>query len=134
MNWTVLGALAAVVVTLAACGDSGESTTAPTDTTANAQAQDAEAEATVRTAVAAIETYAVDNGGDYAGADIEQLAQIEPTLESASIDVTADATSYSLTVESASGNTFTIARDAKGEAAYTCAEPGAGDCPASGRW
>ncbi len=44
------------------------------------KAQDADAKAGVRTAQTAIETYATDNGGDYAGATAADLEAIEETL------------------------------------------------------
>ena len=44
------------------------------------KAQDADAKSGVRTAQTAIETYATDNGGDYTGATVADLEDIEPTL------------------------------------------------------
>src|SRR5215218_3617843 len=75
------------------------------------KAQDAEAKSTVKTAQTALETYATDNNGSYAGADRSKLKTIEPTLSSATsgsnsiTTLTVASTAYTITVTSASGNT-----------------------------
>ena len=105
------------------------------------KAQDAEAKSTVKTAQTALETYATDNNGSYAGADRAKLKQIEPTLSSASSGANAITTltvasnAYTLTVTSDSGNTFTIARDTAGSLTYPCTPSGGGGgCPGSQGW
>jgi hypothetical protein len=132
----VLSALA-----VAACGGDDDedeattqATTGATGTTgaAGAAPSDVEAQSTARTAQTALEVYYTDNTS-YAGADAAELAAIEPDLP-ADIEVEADAQSYTLTVPSETGNSFTIERDADGTVTHSCTEPGAGDCPESGEW
>src|ERR1051326_5433785 len=52
------------------------------------KAGDAEAKEYAHTAQVAIETYATDNDGSYAGATPDLLEDIEPTLQSADLAVT----------------------------------------------
>ena len=47
------------------------------------KANDASAKEAVRTAQTAIETYATDNGGSYAGATVADLRAVEPTVRPA---------------------------------------------------
>jgi type IV pilus assembly protein PilA len=102
------------------------------------KAQDAQAREAVRTAQTAIETYATDHDGSYAGADASSLMSIENTLTDAAITaVTADENGYSITVESTGGDpahTFTISRGNDGRTEYSCTEHGEGGCPSTGRW
>jgi type II secretory pathway pseudopilin PulG len=133
-TWTVVGALAAVMLALGACGGSGDSISSSASTSADASAQDAQAEATARTAQTVMETYATDQGGSYAGADTKALTQIEPKLDVSSINVTANSSAYSVTVNSDSGNTFTVARNSSGATKFICTDAGVGNCPASGDW
>ena len=131
----VLSALA-----LAACGGDDDdetttqATTGATGTTgaAGGTQSDVEAQSTARTAQTALEVYYTENVS-YAGADAAELAAIEPDLP-ADIEVEADAESYTLTVPSETGNSFTIERDADGTVTHSCTEPGAGDCPENGEW
>ena len=50
------------------------------------KAKDADAKAEVRTAQTAMETYATDNGGEYTGARLRRLKDIEPTLNDADLE------------------------------------------------
>jgi hypothetical protein len=110
-------------------GDSRAATMSPAET----QQADADAQAQARTAQTAIETFATDNSGQYTGATPAALQQIEATL-TAPLTVHAQAATYSLTVESETGTTFTVVRDPSGLTTYTCAPTGAGNCPQSGDW
>ncbi|MDX6588150.1 MAG: type pilus assembly protein PilA [Solirubrobacterales bacterium] len=101
------------------------------------KAKDADAKASVRTAQTAIETYATDNDGAYTDADTDALETIEPTLADAPNAVVVDSAGtkdYSLTVESSTGTTFTIARDVNGNTDLTCAPEETGGCPIGGDW
>lgn len=107
------------------------------------KAGDAKAKETAHSAQVAIETYATEHGGSYAGATPQDLHKIEPTLdqgtekagsegkefEGGSIAITnADGDGYEITVTSSTGNKFTIKND-KGAMSYPCTEGGKGGCP-----
>jgi prepilin-type N-terminal cleavage/methylation domain-containing protein len=99
------------------------------------KAQDADAKQTARSAAIAMETWSTEREGEYDGADQAGLIAIEPTLTGAPLLVASAAgEAYELSVTSASGNVFNIERQPSGEATLTCVQPGAGGCPASGRW
>jgi type IV pilus assembly protein PilA len=107
------------------------------------KAYDASAKSQVRTAQTAMETYATDNNGSYAGATKAALVTIEPTLAdtgSATLGAPGGlgATAYSISsVAANTGDTFTIANNA-GVVTRTCtAGTGGGQpggCPSSGNW
>jgi type IV pilus assembly protein PilA len=91
------------------------------------KATDAEAKSGVRTAQTAIETWATDNSGEYGAGAAEptaaELQAIEPTLNDVTLEEpesTAD--SYTVTVESGTGNTFSIARANTGIVTYPCTQ------------
>ena len=106
------------------------------------KARDADAKESVRTGQTAIETYATDNGSNgYAGAAAAVKAAmqtIEPTLNDSpgsSLVVSGnDQDEYTLTVTSATGNTFAITRTNTGATTYTCNPPSTDGCPAGGNW
>ena len=106
------------------------------------KARDADAKAQARTAQTAMETYATDNNGSYAGvaADGAELKTIEPTLNDATLAVTSAAGGYTVTATSDTTNTFTIERfdgsgtEAEGTTALTCLAVGNGGCPSDGTW
>jgi type IV pilus assembly protein PilA len=98
------------------------------------KARDADAKADARTAQTAIETYATDNNGSYADASPEALRDIEATLNDADIAVNSTVSTYEITATSATGNTFTIARNADGETSFDCTEHNQGGCPQGGNW
>jgi type IV pilus assembly protein PilA len=103
------------------------------------KANDADAKATAKTAQIAMETYATDNNGSYAAADVTKLKAIEPTLPAAAPLAVSGiaATTYTITVTSDTGTTFSIARAATGTVTYTCgpaANQGKGGCPTGGNW
>jgi type IV pilus assembly protein PilA len=102
-----------------------------------AKGQDAEAKTTVAVAAGAFEVYHQDHD-TFAGADVDALAAIEPTLEHArglAVDGTDEG--YSVSVDSASGHAgggpFTIERS-NTTTTRTCGAPGNGGCPSSGDW
>jgi type IV pilus assembly protein PilA len=104
------------------------------------KAQDSDAKVTARTAETAMETYATDHGGDYAGADADDLHAIEATLPdnaAGTLDVTVpgvDGGLYTVTAESDTGNTFSIERAADGTKTLTCETAGQDGCPEGGDW
>ena len=105
------------------------------------KAQDAEAKSIVKTAQTALETFATDNNGSYALADRAKLKTIEPTLSSATSGanaitlLTVATSSYTITVQSVSGNTFSIQRLSDGSLLHPCGTAGTGGCPAgTGGW
>jgi len=100
------------------------------------KAKDADAKAAVRTAQTAIETYSTDNDGSYAAATPALLVDVEETLSDveAELTVVSTADDYTLTVESDTGNTFSIARDDQGATTYDCTASGEGGFPTTGSW
>jgi type IV pilus assembly protein PilA len=105
------------------------------------KAQDASAKTTAKTAQTALETYSTDNNGSYASATRASLKAIEPTLSSASTGnnaistLTTTSNSYTITVTSASGDTFSIVRATDGSLTYPCTPTsGGGGCPGSQGW
>ena len=99
------------------------------------KAQDAEAKSTVKTAQTAMETYATDSNGSYAGATKALLDAIEPTLPDTASGAGSfalsglAATTYTITVTSDTATTFSIARAANGTLSYACSAGGKGGCP-----
>jgi type IV pilus assembly protein PilA len=108
------------------------------------KARDADAKALVRTAQTAMETYATDNQGSYAGATAATLITIEETLNEAdltapengdALSVTSTADTYSVTVDSQNTpNDFTISRAANGTVTLTCTVAASDGCPTGGNW
>ncbi len=98
------------------------------------KAGDAEAKSFAHSAQVAMETYATDNGGSYAGADAEEgapLIAIEPTLANATmaIDIPENTTNqYEVTITSDTTNTFSVANNA-GSLSFPCTNAGNGGCP-----
>jgi len=96
------------------------------------KAGDAKAKEYAHSAQVAIETYSTDNGGSYAGATVEKLEGIEPTLASAPglvVAVLGEGTGYKITVEgSKATQTFSINNEA-GTLTFPCTEKGVGGCP-----
>ncbi len=102
------------------------------------KAKDADAKSAARTAQTAIETYATDNGGSYAGATVAGLEGIESTLTDRVLEVTGPgvgdvptASEYTVTADSDTGNEFSITRAANGTTTLTCTAAGEGGCPAA---
>lgn len=88
---------------------------------------DADAKADARSVQTALETYAIDNDGAYTGADQTALSAIEGTINSipaADLTLTVGADTYTVTVDSKSGNTYSVARAASGAISNTCTGTG----------
>ena len=116
----ILGILAAIAI--------------PTFFNQREKAQDSDAKAMARAAQTAIETYATDRGGSYAGADTAALTAIEPTVQAGGTNavtvVAAGPNSYTVRAASATGRNFDIVR-AGGGFSFPCGGVGGG-CPAGG--
>jgi type IV pilus assembly protein PilA len=98
---------------------------------------DAQAKAAVRTAQTAIETYATENGGKYTEGAVAMdvvLEGIEPTLEEADLTVTPGDETYTVSVASDTGTSFSIARTAAEGVVFDCTDETKGGCPTGGDW
>jgi type IV pilus assembly protein PilA len=104
------------------------------------KAKDADAKESVRTAQTAIETYATDHGGKYvdssnASPTAADLVAIEQTLNNADLqDPVTTADSYTVQVDSETGNNFRISRDNQGNLTYECDNENEAGCPDGGVW
>lgn len=99
------------------------------------KAKDASAKSEARLASRALETYSTDNGGNFAGATVAKLIQLEPTISPSTTKLEdVEARSFTITSTSDTGNTFTIERGADGSELLSCATVGAGGCSTSGGW
>ncbi len=103
------------------------------------KADAAAAKTMARTAATAIETYASDNNGSYAGATLSALNSYEPSIAIAPgngaymTSVTPTANSYTLvSVAPGSGDQFTIINSPSGST-HACSPTGTGGCP-TGTW
>jgi type IV pilus assembly protein PilA len=108
------------------------------------KANDASAKELARTAQTTMETAAIDNSGSYVlMKEPKSLQEVEKSIPVAEVNGAAylsaakgEATSWTITAKAgaASGNTFTIARNAEGVVTRTCTTGGKGGCPASKEW
>ncbi len=99
------------------------------------KAGDARAKEYAHSAQVAMETFATDHGGSYAGADKAALEAIEPTLSNAPFKeakvASATETGYELImVGSKATQTFTI-KNVGGTLTFPCTTGGKGGCPAA---
>jgi type IV pilus assembly protein PilA len=107
------------------------------------KATDAQSKAAARTAETAMETFATEHGGSYAGATSANLHTIEPTLVVAGgganeiKEPVTTATTFSVTAASGTNpvHEFTIKREAGGVVKFSCTPLASGGCPpAPGDW
>jgi type IV pilus assembly protein PilA len=110
------------------------------------KARDAGAKEMAHTAQVAVETYATDNNGSYTAVDPAALNAIDNSLALAAgtpakpFLSTASAptdTTWTVTVTSPTGNTFTISRNATGALSYDCTVPAGNNragCPTGDKW
>ena len=100
------------------------------------KARDSRAKAVANAAEIAMESCMVDSLGLYNGCDVEALRALDPTLpKTPALQVTAKATSYTITVQSEpKTQTFLVKRSAKGALTFPCKKVGVGNCPESGFW
>jgi type IV pilus assembly protein PilA len=104
-----------------------------------ARAQDTEAKTSVRQGQTAMETFYTDNQTYVASK--AQLVDIEQSLAAAPNDsftiTSPTATSYTLTVTSKTGNSFSIAKATDGSVTRSCSRTGGtpkGGCPSTNSW
>lgn len=122
----ILGLLAAVAI--------------PAYFTQRDKALDADAKVEVRTVETALESYATDRNGNYAGATVDGLQAIEPSLNDvadANITLLTNGQAglrYRIAITSATGNQFWIRRRTDGSLNFLCDTAGTGGCPASAIW
>ena len=108
------------------------------------KAGDAKAKENAHSAQVAIETYATEHNGSYAGATAAELKVIEPTIVEATTTGTGEAakTSEGIKVTKATSNEYTIQSwssnnrvfeliNVKGTMTYPCS-PAGGGCPVGG--
>jgi type IV pilus assembly protein PilA len=101
------------------------------------KATDSQAKEFAHSAQVAIETYATENAGSYKAATTAILQGIEPTLKGAKALTVAEVEEgkgYKITVESNTGNTFSIERNGESKTFLTCETKGKAGCPPSGEW
>jgi type IV pilus assembly protein PilA len=105
------------------------------------KAKDSQAKETAHSAQVAVETYATENNGSYAGVTIGDLHRIEPTISGTAgakaggttaavegVIVAGTATGYTIQSISTNGNDFEIVNTA-GEMTFPCTKAGTGGCP-----
>lgn len=107
------------------------------------KAGDSKAKENAHTAQVAVETFATEHGGSYAGVTLGNLHTIEPEISATpgqeasgvgtkeGIIVSGTATGYEIKSVASTGNIFTI-KNTGGELSFTCTKPGSGGCPAAG--
>lgn len=99
------------------------------------KAGDAKAKEYVHTAQVAMETYATDNNGSYAGANEGALEAIEPSLKNATfVVVNGEENGYTVTIQGSNANQRFTVNNSNGELDFTCVEQGKGGCPSTGNW
>jgi len=114
------------------------------------KAYSAQAEELARSVATALETYSTTNNGEYTGAELKKLHEIEPTIpesgQKEGLTVSLEnvaANTYKVKVvvnKVSTGSTpanpeFDLERNANGEQKYPCAPTNVKfGCPASGEW
>jgi type IV pilus assembly protein PilA len=97
------------------------------------KAQDTEAKSAARTAQTAMETYYTDEQSY--DTDAAGLQAIESALNEANnLQASGTADTFTVSVDSVTGNTFTIVKNADGTVARTCTTGGQNGCPSDGTW
>lgn len=92
------------------------------------KAEDADAKASASTAAKAMAIFHTEHD-TYAGATAAELAKIEVSLGRAdNLSVTGDDTTFTVSVDSAAGGTFSLAKQASGAIERECTQPGVGGC------
>lgn len=130
--------LAALALVAAGCGDddddgSDEDATEQSATTGGGfSAENGGVKGGLLNTAIALEVYATDNNGDYSGATIEDLQDIEPTVPDG-VEIETTPTGYTLSA-SDDDVEYVMEKDESGATTQTCDPPGEGDCPDSGEW
>ena len=123
----------AFLTVAAGCGGDDTSTSSTGAGSGGDEALNAEAQTAARKAQTAIESYANKNGS-YAGASPQALSEIDPSVAAGDLEVVSTDSSYTITVASASGTTFSIDGEQGGATERTCDPPGDPGCSESGDW
>jgi type IV pilus assembly protein PilA len=113
------------------------------------KANDSKAKENAHTAQVAVETYATENGGSYAGVTLTKLHEIEPTISATAgeekttgteakeakegLIVTGSGTGYEIKSIASSGNVFKI-KNTSGALEFKCTTEKTGGCPSGGDW
>lgn len=103
------------------------------------KATDAEAKSMARTAETAMETYATEHGGKYTPTPTgAELHKIEPTIETAKMEIVSTDTTFTVTaISDIATHKFSITRNVDGTKTLSCVPKdaaAAGGCPPSGNW
>ena len=92
------------------------------------KAQDSHAKTSATTAAKALTVWQTEHD-TFAGAAPSDLIAIEPALAQArGLAVTSTLRTYTITVESVAGGSYSIERRTDGEIVRTCSQPGVGSC------
>jgi len=114
----------------------------PTFLNQKSKANDASAESLARNAATAMETYATDNNGSYAGSGVAALNSITPALNTVTSNgqaylssATGDANgNYTIVAESPTDTELFTLTNANGSETFTCSPTGKGSCSTGGTW
>jgi type IV pilus assembly protein PilA len=102
------------------------------------KARDAQAKADARAAQTAALDVGAENDGRYngsGGVTVMSLRAFEPGLEDVDLEVPLRReNSFTVRVQSETGNTFDISRNRDGTTELSCATADTGGCPADGTW
>lgn len=87
---------------------------------------DSDAKADARSVQTAEEAYAIDNNGSYTAtkADLEAIEGTITGIDAADLTLAVGANTYTITVDSKSGNSYTVTRAANGTVTNTCTGTG----------
>lgn len=104
-----------------------------------AKANDAAAKTQAGTMRTAMQVYATENKGSFAGATLAKLQEIEPTLKDTTTAIAQEVvnpTATGFTVESEAAGTNNVFKlvDTEGELERTCSTAGTAGCSAAGTW
>ena len=100
------------------------------------KARDASAQASARAAqTAAIEIGQESRDNGYSDVTVRNLERVEPALDGRSLTVPSASTdTFTVRVQSETGNTFDIRQNNDGSVDLMCASADDGGCPADGTW
>jgi type IV pilus assembly protein PilA len=115
----------------------------PTFLNQKSKANDASAESLARNAATAMETYATNNNGSYAGVTAGQLNTITPALNVTTsttqpylqgAGVTGTSSSYQIVAVSPTDTVNFTLSNTNGTESFTCSAAGTGACSSAGTW
>jgi type IV pilus assembly protein PilA len=114
----------------------------PTFLNQKSKANDASAESLARNAATAMETYATNNNGSYAGATAASLNAITPALNVTTSTTqpylnsttTGASSSYTIVAVSPTDTVNFTLTNTNGTETFTCSAPGTGACSSASTW